>query len=220
MVLTLQMQLQLNLLMETKVTLFGASGHSKVIIDILKCNSVAIASIIDDNPKTNTILGLPVVKNNANDFSAVESMIISIGNNKVRQRISCQIDVNYCNAIHPTAILSKAVTLGKGTVIMAGAIINPNAFIGNHCIINTGAVIEHDCHIADFVHISPSVSLAGNVQIAEGAHVGIGATVIQGIKIGKWVTIGAGAVIIKDVPDFAVVVGNPGKIIKFNQENE
>ena len=53
-------------------------------------------------------------------------------------------------------------------------------------------------------------------MVGEGAHVGIGACVIQDIKIGKWATIGAGAVIIDDVPDYAVVVGNPGKIIKYN----
>lgn len=214
------MQLQLNLLMETSVTLYGASGHSKVIIDILKSSSVTIATIIDDNPKTATILGEPIVTNTGVDFSEIQNMIISIGNNKVRQRISDQIKVNYVNAIHPTAIISPTVTLGKGTVIMAGAMINPDAVIGNHCIINTGAVIEHDCRIADFAHISPSVSLAGNVEIGEGTHIGIGAKVIQGIKIGKWATIGAGAVIIKDIPDYAVVVGNPGKIIKYNQENE
>ena len=206
--------------METSVTLYGASGHSKVIIDILKTSSVTIATVIDDNPKTVTILGLPIVKKADIDFSGIQNMIISIGNNKVRQRISGQINVNYVNAIHPTAIISATVTLGKGTVIMAGAIINPDAVIGNHCIINTGAVIEHDCHISDFAHISPSVSLAGNVAIGEGAHIGIGAKVIQGIKIGKWTTIGAGTVIIKDIPDYAVVVGNPGKIIKYNQENE
>lgn len=206
--------------METNITLYGASGHSKVIIDILNCNSVTITSIIDDNPKTDTILGMPVVKNTDTDFSKVQHMIISIGNNKVRERISNQIKVDYANAIHPTAILSKTVALGKGTVIMAGAIVNPDVTIGNHCIINTGAVVEHDCHIADFVHVSPSVSLAGNVTVGQGTHIGIGAKVIQGITIGKWATIGAGAIIIKDIPDYAVVVGNPGKIIKFNKENE
>jgi len=65
--------------------------------------------------------------------------------------------------------------------------------------------------------------LAGNVTVGEGSHVGIGASVIQGVTIGKWATIGAGSVIIKDVPDFATVVGNPGRIIKINkniQNNE
>lgn len=206
--------------METNITLYGASGHSKVIIDILNCNSVAIAAVIDDSPKAETILGLPIINSALVDISKVTQMIISIGNNKVRERISNQIRANYVNAIHPTAILSKAITLGKGNVIMAGAIINPDVTIGDHCIINTGAVIEHDCKIADFAHISPSVSLAGNVTVGQGSHIGIGAKVIQGITIGKWVTIGAGAIIIKDIPDFAVVVGNPGKIIKFNKDNE
>jgi len=54
----------------------------------------------------------------------------------------------------------------------------------------------------------------------EGPHVGAGAVVIPNIIIGKWVTIGAGAVIIKDIPDFAVVVGNPGRVIKINSELE
>ena len=58
------------------------------------------------------------------------------------------------------------------------------------------------------------------MEVGEGTHVGIGACVIQGIKIGKWATIGAGAVIIKDVPDGAVVVGNPAKIIKMNNLQE
>ena len=57
--------------------------------------------------------------------------------------------------------------------------------------------------------------MAGNVQVGEGTQIGIGASVIQGVKIGKWAMIGAGSVIISDVPDFAVVVGNPGKIIKY-----
>lgn len=46
---------------------------------------------------------------------------------------------------------------------------------------------------------------------------GIGASIIQGITIGKWATIGAGTVIIQDVPDYAVVVGIPGKIIRYIQ---
>ena len=45
--------------------------------------------------------------------------------------------------------------------------------------------------------------------------IGIGAVIIQGIKIGKWAIIGAGAVIANDIPDYAMVVGVPGKIIKY-----
>ncbi len=206
--------------METKITLYGASGHGKVIIDILQCNTVPINAVIDDHPKVETLLGVPVVKKNTFDFSKMGFLIISIGNNSVRKRISQENTASFATAIHPAALLSSSVVVGPGTVVMAGAIVNPEVVIGNHCIINTAAVIEHDCKIANFVHVSPCASLAGNVIIDEGSHIGIGAIVIQGIKIGKWATIGAGAVIIKDVPDYAVVVGNPGKVIKYKQENE
>lgn len=103
---------------------------------------------------------------------------------------------------------------------MMNALINASVTIGMHCIINSGAIVEHDCKIADFVHICPGAKLAGGVEIGEGTMVGLGSNVIQGIKIGKWVTIGAGAVIIQDIPDYAVVVGNPGKIIKYKDHGK
>jgi sugar O-acyltransferase (sialic acid O-acetyltransferase NeuD family) len=206
--------------MENNVTLYGASGHGKVIIDVLKSGSDMPLTIIDDNPKSTHILGIPIVRASDVNMETLKNVIISIGNNKVRKKISAVLKTNYVNAIHPSAVISPFSKIGKGTVVMAGAKINPDAAIGGHCIINTGAVIEHDALIGDFVHISPSVSLAGNVTVGEGTHVGIGAVVIQGISIGKWATIGAGTVVIRDVPDYAVVVGNPGKVIKYNPGKE
>lgn len=197
--------------------LYGASGHCKVIIDILECSNVSIKNIIDDNPKSTTILGKSVAHSSQVTLKSTDSVILSIGNNKVRKKLSNQFDVNFVTAVHPSAIVAQHTTIGKGTVVMAGAIINPDATIGAHCIINSGAVIEHDCTIENYVHISPNASLAGGVEVGEGSQVGIGATVIQGIKIGKWAVIGAGAVIINDVQDHSVVVGNPGKVIKIKQ---
>jgi acetyltransferase EpsM len=206
--------------METKINLYGASGHCKVIVDLLLANGISIEKIIDDNPKLDFILNHKVVKNSAIDFDENSNWIISIGNNKIRKKVATTIAVNYVAAIHPTAIVSPYSEIGTGTVVMAGVIVNPDSKIGKHCIINTGAIIEHDALIEDYVHICPGVSLAGNVEVGEGTQVGIGATVIQGVKIGKWAIIGAGAVIINDVPDYAVVVGNPGKIVKYNSIDE
>jgi len=201
--------------------LFGASGHCKVIIDIIeKCNQFEINAIIDDNPKFKTIFNRLVLKVTDFKFKSEDILFITIGNNFIRKMISKKYPLRYPVLIHPNAILGCNVTIGEGSVVMAGAIINPDVIIGKHCIINSGAIIEHDCFLEDFVHLSPNSALAGNVKISEGTHVGIGACVIQGQVIGKWVTIGAGAVIIKDVPDYAVIVGNPGKIIKYNIENE
>jgi acetyltransferase EpsM len=200
--------------------LYGASGHSKVVIDILNSINKPIDGIFDDNNQITTLLGIPVKPWNAKTMGALHELVISVGNNKIRKEIAASISAKYGAVIHPSAVISSNAFIGKGTVIMPNAVVNSSAKIGLHGIINSGAVVEHDCILEDYVHISPNATLAGNVMVGEGAHIGIGACVIQGVKIGKWATIGAGAAVIKDVPDGAVVVGVPGKIIKINSIEE
>lgn len=201
--------------------LFGASGHCKVIIDIIEnCKSFQIKAVVDDNPKFKSICDISVLKSVDFKFQADDVLFITIGNNGIRKKISQKYLLKYPVLIHPKSIVATHTIIGDGSVVMAGTVINPDVIVGKHCIINTGSVIEHDCVLKDFVHLSPNVSLAGNVTIDEGSHIGIGSCVIQGVKIGKWATIGAGSVIIRDIPDYAIVVGNPGKIIKYNKENE
>lgn len=192
--------------------IFGASGHGKVVLDILLSNNIKVDFILDDKPDSTELLGIDIVK--ADDVDVQQEAIIAIGNNETRKNISKKYLFTYKTAIDPKATVSKFANIEVGTVVMANAVINPNAKIGKHCIVNTSSVIEHDCIVRDFVHISPGASLAGNVTIEEGAHIGIGASIIQGVKIGQWAIVGAGAVVIKDVPDFATVVGNPTRIIK------
>ena len=193
--------------------LFGASGHCKSVIDIAESISEHISVVYDDNPQAAAVCHIPVKKYMAGTYGFGESWIVSIGNNRIRKKVKEKLQCDFGLLKHKTATVSKWSTVGEGTVIMAQVVINSCTSIGEHCIINSAAVIEHDCQLEDFVHISPHASLAGGVTVGEGTHIGIGACVLPGIKIGKWATIGAGAVIIRDVPDGAVVVGNPGRII-------
>jgi sugar O-acyltransferase (sialic acid O-acetyltransferase NeuD family) len=199
------------------VYLYGAGGHAKVIIETLELEQKIILGLVDANPAIRSLLEYPVYQEIPNNFDANEdSVIVSIGGNSERKMIVNQLRVMFSSAIHPSANLSKRTMIGEGTVVMAGVSVNADTKVGNHVILNTNSSVDHDCVIGDFVHLSPNVALAGNVTVGEGTQIGIGSCVIQGVGIGKWVTIGAGAVIINDVPDYAVVVGNPGKIIKYN----
>lgn len=202
--------------MDSKIYLFGASGHAKVVIDILKLKNITPDFIFDDNPLSAHISNIPVKHSSALSINNTDSVFITIGDNFNRKKIASNYQFNSFNAIHPQAILASSLILGHGNCIMAGSVVNPDAKIGHYCILNSGAVIEHDCVLDNFVHISPNASLAGNVTVGEGTQVGIGASVIQGVKIGKWAVIGAGAVVLKDVPDYATVVGVPGKVISLN----
>ena len=190
--------------------LYGASGHAKVIMDILKVNGINIDGLVDDNPALNELLGYPVYHQQYD----LSPMIVSIGNNAIRKKIVENLSVEFGQAIHPTAVVSSTAIIEEGTVVMQGAIIQACSRIGKHCIINTGASVDHECVIEDYVHISPHATLCGNVHVGEGSWVAAGTIVLPGIKIGKWSVVGAGSVVSKDVPDGVLAVGNRCKIIK------
>lgn len=195
--------------------LYGASGHAKVIIDILSANQVQIDGLFDDNDAIRDLLGYPVSR----PSNVKGPLIVSIGNNHVRKRIVEQLDVSWGMAIHPSAVISEQAEIGEGTVVMQSAVIQSCTCIGRHTIINTGASVDHECLIGDYVHVSPHSTLCGNVQVGEGAWIGAGSVVIPGVKIGSWSVIGAGAVVVTDVPDGTTVVGVPAKDIKCRNMN-
>lgn len=196
---------------------YGASGHGKVIIEILESMEVPGIEVWDDADKPD-IWQYPVARPFANGEPG-KHFVIGIGVNATRKKVAALLAArgSFGVAIHSSAVVSARASVGEGSVIMAGAVVNADSSIGKHCIVNTCASIDHDCVLGDFAHVSPNATLSGDVHIGEGTHFGAGAVAIQGIRIGRWCTIGAGAVVIKDVPDYATVVGNPGRIIKIKE---
>lgn len=190
--------------------LYGASGHGKVIKEILEIQGVSVKAFIDDDKAVSEMCD-KLVRHAADGLSPI---IVSIGNNQSRKLVAERLKCEFGIAIHPSAVVSPTAKIGEGSVVMAGAIINADAVIGRHCIINTGASIDHECIIGDYAHIAPHATLCGQVRVGEGALVGVGASVIPCVTIGDWCTIGAGAAVVDDVKDMEVVGGVPAKSLK------
>lgn len=196
--------------------LYGAGGHAKVILDILRaCGCAVVDCICDDFVAARELCGVPVVR--GNDVPA-GTAIVSIGDNEARRRVVAFLqgrgNVNFATAIHPSAIVSPSAKIGAGTVVMPGALINAGANIGEHCIVNTGASIDHDCVLGDFVHVSPHATLCGGVSVGSGTWIGAGTVVIQGISVGDDSLVGAGSVVAKSIPSRAFACGNRCKVLK------
>jgi sugar O-acyltransferase (sialic acid O-acetyltransferase NeuD family) len=120
------------------------------------------------------------------------------------------------NFVHPSVDLTMT-HMGVGNYIQEAVIIQAEARIGDNCSVHIGALISHETTVGNSVFIAHAVSVSGSCSIGDGTFIGTNATVLPRIKIGKWATIGAGSVVTRDVPDFAVAVGNPAKVIKFNE---
>lgn len=187
------------------MVLYGASGHCRVVVDIVEALGLPIDFIVDDNPEITSLLGYEVRRNMGN----YDDAIITIGQNWTRKDIVEKIMVNhYITAVHPTAILSSRAQIDEGTVVMQGAIIQSCAQIGKHCIVNTGASVGHDVKIGNYVHVASHATITGGAIIWEGTWIGAGAVIRQGVHIGAWTMIGAGSVVVDDIPDGVVAFGN------------
>ena len=121
------------------------------------------------------------------------------------------------NFIHPSVDLTMT-EWGVGNYVQESVITQADVRVGDNSSIHMGALIGHESQIGHSVFIAHAVSISGSCKIGDGAFIGTNATVLPRITIGRWVTIGAGSVVTTDIPDFAVAVGNPAKVIKLNEK--
>ena len=201
---------------------FGAGGHAKVVIEILRSmQEYEIVGLFDPQQELwgSNVLGVEVLGDDSLMLrlrqQGINHAFIGVGSvgdmQQRRQLYEKVADLGFqiVAAMHTAATVSPSATIGTGPTLMANAIVNANAVIGNNVIVNTGAIVEHDCVIGDHTHIATGALLAGGVHVGPGSHIGIGAVVRQEIRIGAGAIVGAGAVVVRDVPDFKTVIGVP-----------
>ena len=112
-----------------------------------------------------------------------------------------------------TVVLPKNVTIGSGCTIMDGVVMMGagGITIENNVLIGAQAKLisnNHDVYDRAVLTVKP-------VLIKEGAWIGAGVSVLPGVTVGKYAIVGANSVVTKDIPDYAIAVGIPAKIIKY-----
>ena len=208
----------------TRLVIIGKGGHGQVLRSVVEAMrrstqpGLEFVGFIDKEAGKDVIgrdADLPRLKSSGD----IDAFIIGIGSVRGGTSLRAGVFQNAASlglapirAIHPAAILEPDLRIGDGTVIMAGAILSIGVQTGQNVIINTGAILDHDCRIGDHAHVAPGVVMSGNVTVGAHSLVGVGAAVRQGITIGEGATVGAGAVVVSDVPDGAVVMGNPARL--------
>lgn len=124
------------------------------------------------------------------------------------------------------SVIFEGAKIGRNCNICAHTLIENGAVLGNNVTIKSGVYVWDGVHLEDDVFVGPCVAFTNDKKprskqyldvylqttVGKGASIGANATILPGIKIGQKAMIGAGAVVTKDVPDYAVVMGNPAVI--------
>jgi sugar O-acyltransferase (sialic acid O-acetyltransferase NeuD family) len=211
---------------EKMIIIIGAGGHAISVANVALSAGYAIKHFVDKNKSGSDLLGFKIISDieNLKDPS-IYSYAIAVGDNNLREHIYEEHikklpTLKFPQLIHKSAIVSKFVEIGEGTVMMPLSIIGPNSSVGKFCIINTHSSIDHDCAIDDYSSIAPSATTGGNVRIGLRSAISIGAKIKHGVKIGDDCVIGGNSYLNNNLPNNIVAYGTPAKVIRERSRDE
>jgi sugar O-acyltransferase (sialic acid O-acetyltransferase NeuD family) len=198
--------------------LIGAGGHARSCIDTIEQEGIyEIAGLIGLAQEVGAKhFGYEVIATDAEILELVKEYqfaLITLGQiHSAERRIHLYTQAQaagftFPTVIAPTAYASSHSTIGAGTIVMHGAIINAGAQVGKNCIINSNSLIEHDSHVEDHCHISTGAILNGNTSIGTGSFIGSRAVIKEGVSIGANSLVGMGIKVRYDVGNNAKYLG-------------
>ena len=213
------------------ILIYGASGHAKMIVDIIqKTNNYIMTGFVDCyKPINDVVYGHKIIGNLEQIPKLIkelniEGIVIGIGENITRMEKYHEIkkiapNLEFVAIVHPTATIAEDVLITEGTVIMANVVINADAKIGRFSILNTASTFGHDCEMDDFSSLASGVTIAGNVKIGFCSAICLGATIIQNLTIGDHTIIGAGSIVLKSIGNNMKAFGSPIHTVKDRSAN-
>jgi len=193
------------------IIILGAGGHASVLFEMLIYNNKTVLGFVA--PQKTEIKNYPQCKYLGDDnilerYSVDDVFLVcgvgavSVEGNLARRSIFTYFQnkgFKFETLIHPSAIVASTVRIEEGSVIMAGAILQPNVIVGQNVIVNTKSSVDHDCIIQSHTHIAPGCTLSGSVIVGENTMIGIGANIIQGVNMDNNTMIRAGKLVLKNV---------------------
>ena len=193
-----------------KIILIGAGGHCVSCIDVIEMQrNFKIVGLID-NKKKSFLLNYKIIGKDKElkKFSRrIQYALITTGqikNSKIRENLFKKISnygFKFPAIISPLSYVSKHASIGEGTIVMHGSVINAGAKIGKNCIINSKSLVEHDAIIGDHCHLATRSTVNGGVIIKNNTFIGSGSVIRQNIKIGKNCFVNANLFVRKNLKD-------------------
>lgn len=204
---------------QPNLILIGAGGHAHACIDVIEQNGqYQIAGLVGIPEEIHAQHLRYSVIGSDNDLpelaKAYQYALISMGQiqspyDRIRlYHRAIELGFLLPAIIAPTAQVSRHATIGAGTIVMHGAIVNVGAKVGNNCIINTLALVDHHVTVGDHSHVSTGAILNGSVVIGAGGFIGSGSVIKEGVTLGKGCVVGMGLSVRHNLANQTQFVGN------------
>ena len=146
-----------------RLLILGVGGHGRV------CGEIAtlcgyVAEYLDDLPASNVLGSLDSYRNLRGSY---ENAFVALGNPDLREKWTERLKSENYNIpvlFHPSAHISKSAEIKEGSVVMAGAVVQPNSTVGEGSIISANSVVDHDATVGNYCHVNAGgVVAAGSV---------------------------------------------------------
>lgn len=215
---------------ELMLGIYGAGGLGREVLELArqindKDHKWDKFFFIDDNPAINH-----KVINDAEVFTYDEALnsfggkfecALGIGEPATREKVISKLlnnGIEIPTLIYPGTYIPSTTKIGKGVTIQYGCFISCNITIQDYVFLQPHCNIGHDDFLDEGCMISGFGNLGGEVKIGKYAFVGLGAAIEQGRSVGDFSIVSMGAVVYKSVDDAMIVMGNPARPIRKNDE--
>jgi UDP-perosamine 4-acetyltransferase len=199
----------------------GAEGQAAVLIEMIeKSGDFQVAELLnDDESITDRAVGGVGVSGPSERIprlmkeQGLRDFFIGLSSVRTREKkrelfqyaIACGLTP--WTIVHPRAVVSGSARIGRGSCILAGAIISTQTSLAENVTVNIGAMVESGCTIQAHAQLGAGSFVGCGAHIGECSYIGNGAYVQEHVHIGQNVVIGPGAIIAEDVGDGQVVPG-------------
>lgn len=202
-----------------EVLLIGASGLAREVASAMADSHWNVVGILDDDASLHgsQISGVDVIGGLNMTSERDELLLICLGSGSSRRKVVDRLAVagvsvdRYATFIDATARIPSTVTMGPGSIVLAGCVLTADLSVGRHVVLMPLVVLTHDDIVEDFVTIAAGVSVGGYAVLAEESYLGMNCSVRQRITVGKAAVVGMGSVVVKDVPAGETWVGIPAR---------
>jgi len=216
----------------SKIAIAGDGQAADLLLAIIAEDTRYEATIIiaDRSPEIQSpqeFRGLPLISLDgyAEQYGALtEGVIVAVGyrNLNRNRELFCQRLVakglNLMSFIHPSAVVSRSATLGRGSLVLAGSVVEPFSNIGENTVVWSNCTVAHHANIGDNCWIAAGAVVSGHAEIGNNCFLGIGSVISNHVSIGEFSILGAGVLATQDVAPYATLLENKSKQIDFSSE--